>query len=328
MEDGEAWRSVSFPDAFDQNFARGDLLGRGSFGTVYRVVERASGDDEYAVKVIPKKRDGVDSSRIQMRIREEVDTLQRLQTRPETIRLRGVYEDADNVYIVTEMCMGGDLEQLLEARGTLSEADAARVAHDVLQVLQECHSQGILYADIKPSNFLLKEPAGSQPQLEIRVVDFGCSQRIQASAKLHKRTGTPLYMAPELFMRYYGVESDMWALGMLLYQLLSGTLPFWEEGESQSPFTVMTAILAGEVTFDGPAWQAISPHGKDLVRRLLDRDYNSRLSATDALAHPWIAEQCGEDDGCDVANNVLDLASLRRRRAPEHAHQPSIILPD
>ena len=68
--------------------------------------------------------------------------------------------------------------------------------------------------------------------------------------------------------------------------------------------------------------------GKDMVKRLLDRDYNSRLSAADALNHPWIAEQCGEDDGCDVADDVLDLESFRRRRAPEHAHMPSIILPD
>ena len=147
MEDGEregdeGWRAATWPDAFDRNFARGDLLGSGSFGTVYRCVERASGDGEYAVKVIPKTRDGADPARILMRIREEVrsllwskfstlwlqvpeahvdlphtrkiwcfltawhtqvDTLKRLQTRAETIRLRGVYEVS--ALIIALACM-------------------------------------------------------------------------------------------------------------------------------------------------------------------------------------------------------------------------------
>ena len=219
------------------------------------------------------------------------------------------------------------------------------MAHDILRVLLECHEQGILYADVKPANFLLLHPYpdsrffvkdGFVPQrIQIKVADFGCAQRVQevralplpcglcwyvcrgplmhtnpscawcicicifkhqisgcvcsnASSvrtakvrlaagcggsngtvpsfpavttlysfhagfivlqgqKLHKRTGTPLYMAPELFMQYYGLESDMWALGILLYQMLSGELPFWEPGADRSPWAIMTGILNGEV---------------------------------------------------------------------------------
>ncbi|BDA46230.1 Calcium-dependent protein kinase [Coccomyxa sp. Obi] len=315
-------------DSFADSFTLGELLGIGSFGKVYRAVSKAQPGQDFAVKIVPKHREGVLDERIARRIHEEIETLKMLQSRPEAVQLVGVFEDKDQVCIVTELCLGGDLEHFLKDYGSMTEAEAAHAAHDILQVLAECHRQGICYADVKPANFLLKRPYSRQAHsssdssapsrvLEIRVGDFGCSQRLQKKEKLNKRTGTPLYMAPELFMRYYGVESDQWALGIMMYQLLSGHLPFWDEQSDRSPFAVMSAILSKEVCYTGPEWEGISDSAKNFVASLLDRDYNSRMTAAEALEHPWITAHCNED-GCSVANNVVQLKGRNLRLSKNH----------
>eukprot|EP00884_Botryococcus_braunii_P017194 jgi/Botrbrau1/4158/Bobra.0192s0026.1 len=285
-----------WPKTFAADFdVSSEPIGKGSFGTVKRVIHRAT-QREAAVKIIPKSRKNAPLDRVLQRIREEVDFLEHVQERPEALQLLGVYEDEQSVYVVTELCKGGDLDALLKVRGHLTEWETAKVAHDILQVLCECHRQNICYADIKPANFLLKEavPSDRQPENapQVKVADFGCSQRVLQGEKLHKRTGTPLYMAPEIFMAYFGVESDMWSLGMMLYQCLAGHLPFWRSSGQRSPFLIMSAILSEEVPFEGPEWRHVSAKAIDFLNRLLDRDYNTRMSAAEALQHPWILEQC------------------------------------
>ena len=190
----------------------------------------------------------------------------------------------------------------MQGQGALTEQEAARVTHSIASVLSECHRQHICYADVKPANFLLKyvypdprvlvDCSCVQRNIELRIADFGCSQHVNTGIKLAKTAGTPLYMAPELFMRHWGIESDIWALGMLLYQLLAGKMPFWEGKQARDPLSVMSAILSGEISFDGEAWAAISPEAIDLCRSMLDRDYNTRITAAQTLAHSWLQEHC------------------------------------
>lgn len=207
-----------------------------------------------------------------------------------------------------------------QGQGALTEQEAARVTHNIVSVLAECHRQHICYADVKPANFLLKhqypdprvlvDPSCIQRNIELKVADFGCSQHVNRGVKLKKTAGTPLYMAPELFMRHWGIESDMWALGMLLYQMLAGQMPFWSTGEQmRDPLAVMSAILSGDVDFTGDAWVGISSEAVDLCKSLLDRDYNTRITAAQTLAHPWLQEHCGSEEECVVVNNfrVADL---------------------
>ncbi|BDA51500.1 probable calcium/calmodulin-dependent protein kinase type I [Coccomyxa sp. Obi] len=118
--------------------------------------------------------------------------------------------------------------------------------------------------------------------------------------------GTPAFMAPEVFKRQRGMESDQWSLGMVMYQMLSGRLPFWGPDPHPSPFRVMAAILKDEVRFDGPEWRNVSETGRDFVRRLLERDPAIRMSAEQALAHPWIKRHCDHTHGVpSVANNAV-----------------------
>ena len=212
---------------------------------------------------------------------------------------------------------------VLQDQGSLTEQEAARVTQNIVSVLAECHRQHICYADVKPANFLLKhqypdprvlvDPSCIQRNIELKVADFGCSQHVTRGVKLNKKAGTPLYMAPELFMRHWGIESDMWALGMLLYQMLAGKMPFWSSGQQmRDPLSVMSAILSGDIEFEGEAWYGISPEAVDLCKLLLDRDYNTRISAAETLAHPWLQQHCRSEEECVVVNDVkpVDLGHL------------------
>jgi calcium-dependent protein kinase len=299
---------------------------------------KASGE-RVAVAVIGKERDGADVEHNMRRIEREVDITQRLQVQPETVRLLGTFEDAKNVYLVTEMCEGGTLEQFMKNHKKMAEHDAALVVMEVLHVLAECNRQKVCYADVKPANILLKRryPDLQPSRLsncqdappEVRVIDFGCSQFVLDGTKLEKRTGTPLFLPPEMFMRHWGPEADLWSLGMVTYLLLSGLMPFW--GGSSSgipPFMVMQEILGGDIKFDGAHWAGISGDAIDFVDKLLDRDFNTRMTAEQALQHPWLVkaegredqEECSLDWGLD-GNEYAEYNMMgRNREGDAHAH--------
>lgn len=273
-------------------------IGRGTFKTTHLASERSS-NTRVAVSVLAKERAGVTVEHNLQMIQQEIDITRSMQGVPGVIRMHGVYEDDKNVYIVTELCQGGDLEQYLRVHGAMAEGDAVVVLHDILHVLAECNRQKVCYADVKPANFLLKSrlpaaaPSGgacTPMPPDIRVIDFGCAQHVVDGAKLAKRTGTPLFLPPEMFMRHWGPEADLWSAGMVAYQLLSGKLPFWGgSSEHVSPLMVMQEILGGDISFAGEEWAGVSAEAVDFVSRLLDRDYTSRMTAEQALQHPWVA---------------------------------------
>ena len=235
-------------------------------------------------------------------------------------------QDAECAYLVMERLRGGDLDQALSSGGPLSERAAAAVAHECLKVVATCHAAGVMHGDVKPANFMLREaftssspsssadgetptivPAstaaiealvagGSRPPARwLAAVDFGCAQPL-GRASLNRRTGTPVYMAPEVFQRDYGREADLWSAGVMLYQLLSGRFPFWrslDDCRARSVDEVMRSVLGDPVPLSGGAWETKSPACVDLLAGLLDRDPGSRLTAADALEHPWFREQLG-----------------------------------
>lgn len=291
-------------------------VGRGSFKTTHLGRDRAT-NDKVAVGVLPKERAGSTVEHNLQLIKQEIDITRSMQRVYGVIQLFGVYEDDKNVYFVTELCQGGDLEQYLRNNGAMPEADATVVVRDILRVLAECNAQKVCYADVKPANFLLKSrfpaagPGASQdgaaaacspPPPEVRVIDFGCAQHVVEGAQLAKRTGTPLFLPPEMFMRHWGPEADLWSLGMVTYQLLSGKLPFWGgTSDNVSPLMVMQEILGGDISYSGDEWQSLSPEAADFVDRLLDRDYNTRMTAEQALQHPWLADMfCANSSECSL----------------------------
>ena len=260
------------------------VLGEGTSGVVMLGLERDTGR-RVAVKAMSKLRSGVSvGQRALAKIADEVALLRRVQQCPNVIELVGTFEDNENAYVVTELCCEGDLGYLTTSM-ELDESQVAEVARDMLAVLAECHSQNIAHCDVKPENFVIGKDA--EGRRVIKAVDFGCGQVVQAGIPLREKTGTPLYRAPEMYARNYGLEADLWATGMIIYQMITGQFCFWGSFEECTPHSVMDAVLNQDVTFEDPGWEVVSPEAIDLVKQLLQRDPGLRITAADALRHPW-----------------------------------------
>ncbi|WIA29513.1 hypothetical protein OEZ86_012014 [Tetradesmus obliquus] len=305
---------------FTSKFAVGQVLGRGSFGTVHEAVHKRTGLS-YAVKVLKKA--GSHGGMQLEAISREVSTWVQAQGSKFVAKLEGLYEDEEHAYIVQELCAGGDLKSLLDANGCVSEVEAATIMRGVLDMLVELHSKSICYADLKPANIMFSEgsecptsPRAQQaPHLQVRAVDFGCSRVAAKGRPLTQCCGSPLYMAPEMALQRFGVGVDMWAAGVMMYQMLTGRLPFWRskslsDVSKLQPYEIVAAIRTHEVQFPRELWAPISAEAQDLVARMLDRNPATRITAQQALAHPWLAGVLGytpTPSGAGATNNVVEL---------------------
>eukprot|EP00798_Chlamydomonas_sp_ICE-L_P014595 gene14595-20645_t len=291
------WRT-DFSDAYLQ----GRLLGQGSFGVVYSGVNMRSGQ-EVAIKVMPKLRNKVSKDRTLQKIVRETNILQRLQPCQGVVRLEGCFEDDASVALVMEYCGGGDLQEYVEVNGALDERALAYVAREVLRVVSSSHDLGFLHGDVKPANFCLahtlKHPLKpGEPQNAdfaripwLKALDFGCSQRLTSPDRSKKRTGTPAFMAPEIFNRDYGHVVDVWSTGVMLYWLYCLRFPFMSEEKSARASKleeVKDAVLNRPILYDYEPWTLMSPEGLDFIQGCLERQEGSRLTVSEALCHPWI----------------------------------------
>eukprot|EP00879_Flechtneria_rotunda_P018403 GHRR01019304.1.p1 GENE.GHRR01019304.1~~GHRR01019304.1.p1 ORF type:complete len:210 (+),score=36.58 GHRR01019304.1:401-1030(+) len=189
--------------------------------------------------------------------------------------------------------------------GRLSEHEVATIIQCVLEFLQDCHAHSICYGDVKPNNFVLRSlypsiahllnPDNPKGDLEIMAVDFGCCQEVGEQCLPYdvNVTGTPLYMAPENLRGCHGLEVDIWATGVMLYQLLSDRFPFWDVDINQigslGGAAIREGIVHGPVLFSYEPWVTdIHPSAQDLITRMLERSSSRRITATEALEHPWL----------------------------------------
>uniref|UniRef100_A0ACD5USF4 Uncharacterized protein n=1 Tax=Avena sativa TaxID=4498 RepID=A0ACD5USF4_AVESA len=253
-------------------------LGSGQFGTTYLCTERATGL-KYACKSVSKRklvrRADVED------MRREVTILQHLSGQPNIAEFRGAFEDTDSVHLVMEFCSGGELFDRITAKGSYSERQAAAVCRDILTVVHVCHFMGVMHRDLKPENFLLASSADEAP---IKAIDFGLSVFIEEGKVYKDIVGSAYYVAPEVLHRNYGREIDIWSAGVILYILLCGSPPFWAETEKG----IFDAILVGQLDFSSSPWPTISESAKDLITKMLNTDPRKRITAVQALEHPWL----------------------------------------
>lgn len=264
-------------------YAFGPVLGRGSFALVRRATCRADGRT-YALKIMAKER----ALRAQSQrdpVRDEAGILLRVR-HPHIIAIKEIFETPKHFYMVLELVAGGDLRERLCATGRLPEPTARDVARQLLGAVAYLHAHGIAHRDIKPENVLLADPASFVAKL----TDFGLSRFVGESRFMHTMCGTPLYVAPEVLHSLgaggYTNAVDIWSLGVILYLMLSGSIPF----PCSTDTALFAAIKAGAYAFPSPQWDGVSAPAIDLVRRMMTVDPALRITAADALQHKWFTE--------------------------------------
>jgi len=243
-------------------------LGQGSYGVVYLAEDLKTGNT-HALKVLSKTRPKVDPQRVMWKLLNEIQLLGSVQSCPNVVRFHEVMEDDDRMYLVMDVCTGGTLQDLLERRnGDLLEAEAALAMADVMYFLGTCHRNQIVYADVKPANFMFAHPyeglemyrppnvprisgatspvrqfGGQALGLGLKAIDMGCSKVVRQGTTLTKRMGTPAYFAPEVFSRSYTPKADLWSAGVLAHQLITGRFPYWKNLRGLSTQDVADCVL-------------------------------------------------------------------------------------
>ncbi|XP_027333017.1 calcium-dependent protein kinase 29-like isoform X3 [Abrus precatorius] len=275
-------------------------LGRGQSGVTYLCVEKTTGR-EYACKSISRGK--LVSEQEIDDVRREVMILQHLSGQPNIVEFRGAYEDRQNVHLVMELCSGGELFDRITSRAAenrnYSEREAATVMRQIVNVVHVCHFMGVIHRDLKPENFLF---ATKDEYAAVKATDFGLS--IFIDEVYREIVGSAYYVAPEVLKKNYGKEIDVWSAGIILYILLSGVPPFWAETETG----IFKAILEGNLDLESAPWPSISATAKDLIRKMLNYDPEKRITAAEALEHPWMKE------GGEASDKPLDNAVLIRMK--------------
>ncbi|XVF63622.1 hypothetical protein PTKIN_Ptkin09bG0101400 [Pterospermum kingtungense] len=271
-------------------------LGRGQFGITYLCTEKERGQ-KYACKSISRLKLAADKDVED--VRREIAILQHLTGQPNIVEFKGAYEDNQNIHLVMELCSGGELFDRILAKGSYSERQAASICRQIVNVVHACHFMGVMHRDLKPENFLLVSKEDDSP---IKATDFGLSVFIEEGRMYKDLVGSAYYIAPEVLQKKYGKEIDVWSAGVILYILLSGVPPFWGETEKE----IFKAVLEGNLDLKSQPWPSISDAAKDLIKKMLARDPKRRITASQALEHPWMKE------GGDASDKPIDSAVLSR----------------
>jgi calcium-dependent protein kinase len=276
--------------------------GRGGFSLVYPAKHKSTGMKR-AVKKFSKKEaltGGLDQ------IPKEIEILRQL-SHPHILKTYEWFEDESNYYLVTEMIEGGTLLKRIEQTDKFGEREAAMVMQQLLSTINYIHSKGICHRDIKLENIMLEK----SKDYSIKLIDFGFADYWDLNNSLDLTVGSPYYIAPEVINGEYNNKCDIWSTGVLMYILLSGEYPFYAQGFQN----VFKKISFTAHSFKSHRWQVISPSAKDLISRMLEKDYTKRLTAKECLTHPWIVENVKSkpkekvDDISDLKFNLVKFLS-------------------
>ncbi|KAK4745285.1 hypothetical protein SAY87_011597 [Trapa incisa] len=275
-------KSFGYNMNFGAKYELGNEVGRGHFGHTCSAKGKKGElkDQVLAVKIISKAKM---TTAISIEdVRREVKLLKALSGHKHLVKFFDACEDANNVYIVMELCEGGELlDRILSRGGRYSEEDAKLIVVQILSIAAFCHLQGVVHRDLKPENFLFTTRS---EDADMKLIDFGLSDFVKPDERLNDIVGSAYYVAPEVLHRSYSLEADMWSIGVITYILLCGSRPFWSRTESG----IFRAVLRADPNFEDLPWPSVSREAKDFVKRLLNKDYRKRMTSVQALTHPWL----------------------------------------
>ncbi|XP_073696570.1 calcium/calmodulin-dependent protein kinase (CaM kinase) II beta 1 isoform X14 [Garra rufa] len=266
---------------FTDEYQLYEELGKGAFSVVRRCVKLSTGQ-EYAAKIInTKKLSARDHQKLEREAR-----ICRLLKHPNIVRLHDSISEEGFHYLLFDLVTGGELFEDIVAREYYSEADASHCIQQILEAVLHCHQMGVVHRDLKPENLLL---ASKCKNAAVKLADFGLAIEVQGDQQAwFGFAGTPGYLSPEVLRKEaYGKPVDIWACGVILYILLVGYPPFWDEDQHK----LYQQIKAGAYDFPSPEWDTVTPEAKNLINQMLTINPAKRITAQEALKHPWVCQR-------------------------------------
>jgi calcium-dependent protein kinase len=289
-------------------------IGEGSYGSVSRATKKGqSGGKKYAVKSIAKAQ-----MKNMDRLKAEV-AIMKIMDHPNIIKLFEGFEDHRNVYLVMELCSGGELfDRIIEA-GHFSEVKAAILMQQIFRAMFYMHESKICHRDLKPENFIFqtKDPIEKSP---LKIIDFGLSCKFTEGQVLSTKAGTPYYVAPQVLSGKYDHMSDLWSCGVIMYVLLCGYPPFYGETDAD----VLAKVRLGNFSFSASDWKNVSEDAKVLIRMLLKMNPRDRYTAQQALNHEWVKNKAPKAKNINLSAGMFD--NLKKFRSQNKLKKVAIHL--
>ncbi|XP_013779513.1 calcium/calmodulin-dependent protein kinase type II alpha chain isoform X11 [Limulus polyphemus] len=266
---------------FSDNYEVKEELGKGAFSIVRRCIQKSTGL-EFAAKIINTKKL---SARDFQKLEREARICRKLN-HPNIVRLHDSIQEEAFHYLIFDLVTGGELFEDIVAREYYSEADASHCIQQILESVHHCHQNSVVHRDLKPENLLLASKAKGAA---VKLADFGLAIEVQGDQQAwYGFAGTPGYLSPEVLKKDpYGKPVDIWACGVILYILLVGYPPFWDEDQHR----LYAQIKAGAYDYPSPEWDTVTPEAKNLINSMLTVNPAKRITASEALKHPWICQR-------------------------------------
>ena len=279
-------KATDYEDLY-KSYEMKDIIGQGRYGTI-RVGYHKIKKRFVAIKIINKK----SISKTDMEnIRNQIDIL-KMATDEFVLKLLDIIENESYLYIMTELCKGGDLYSYLNQRSfKIPEAKAAKLIYKLAKSVSFLHTLGIIHRDLKPENILMTDMSD---EADIRISDFCICKRLEPNETTKEIVGTLGYMAPEVLMgKEYNYSADVWAIGVITYLLLTGYLPFDDEQEDKE---VIRKTLFESIPFYNDSWKNISSKAKEFVKKILKKDKEERITIEGILSDPWFENYVNEEE--------------------------------
>lgn len=282
-------------------YSFGRKLGQGGFGVVCEATHIET-QRKWAIKKVNKEKAGTSGVK---HLEREVSIMKQVK-HEHIIHLEEVFETPKRMYLVTELCEGGDLKDLLQKNKHFTEEETRRIIKSLLEAIVYLHKKDIVHRDLKLENILVKNchQGNDNDMVNIKVTDFGLSVQkggVGSENMLQATCGTPMYMAPEVIDGHeYSQQCDLWSIGVIMYMLLCGEPPFIYSSKER----LSEMFMKGELTFSGPTWHTISDTAKNVIRSLLKVDPAHRITANELLDNPWIT---GDTSTTVTQTNVLEM---------------------
>uniref|UniRef100_A0A3Q3ANU3 Ribosomal protein S6 kinase n=1 Tax=Kryptolebias marmoratus TaxID=37003 RepID=A0A3Q3ANU3_KRYMA len=294
-----------FYTSYEMNL-KDSALGEGSFSICRRCTHKKTGQT-YAVKIVSK--------RMEAQTQREIAALKLCDGHPNIVKLHEIYHDQLHTYLVLEMLGGGELLERIRRKQHFSETEASRIMRKLVSAVSHMHDVGVVHRDLKPENLLFTDESENS---EIKIIDFGFARLKPPDNQLLKTPCFTLqYAAPEI-LKYDGYDEscDLWSLGVILYTMLSGQVPFQCQEKNlthTSAEEIMKKIKQGDFSFEGEAWRNVSQQAKDLIQELLTVDPNKRIKMCGLRYNAWL-----QDDSQLSSNPLMTPDILGSSTASVH----------